>query len=267
MPYYKTDKITLYNGCCLDVMQQLNDDNVKVDMCLTDPPYGMTAAKWDSVIPLKSMWERVHNIVKFNGALCVFGCPPFSANLIMSNIDNFKYCWYWEKSVATCFQHSKNRPMAIMEEICVFSLASMGHKSLLKDKRMNYYPQGIKEAGKRTITDRTHGGYLGARPNQVGREYTAYTGFHNNLLKYNSVPKSKAIHVTEKPVDLLAYLIQCYTKEGDTVIDFTAGSGSTGEACLMTDRKCILIEKDKEMCEKIVERLGGGLLWNWSLEI
>ena len=260
MAYYKSKSVMLHNGDCLGIMDRMVQAGAVADMCLTDPPYGMIACKWDSMIPLAQMWRSVHQIVKVTGALCLFGCPPFSANLIMSNASNFKYCWYWEKNTPTGFQHSKNRPMAKVEEICVFSKAPMGHVSLLGDKRMEYYPQGIKEAGKATISSTLHGQYLGPRLNQIGKEYTTYTGFHHNLLTYNSVPRSVAIHPTEKPVELLAYLIRCYTKENDIVLDFTAGSGSTAEACLLTGRRCVLIERDEKMCEKIVKRLEG-LIW------
>ena len=242
----------LYKGDCLEVMDRLIKEGTKIDMVLTDPPYGTTACKWDSVIPFDEMWERINKLIKPNGATCLFCTQPFTTNLINSNMLNFKYCWYWEKSKANGFQHSKNKPMRIIEEIAVFSKAPIGHKSLLGDKRMIYNPQGIIPSGKRKITESTHCGntmggenHKSSRPNQVGRVYESYTNFPKDILKFNSIFGIGALHPTQKPIELLEYLIKTYTNEGEVVLDNCMGSGSTGVACFNTNRKFIGIELDE----------------------
>ena len=174
---------------------------------------------------------------------------PFTTVLINSNFKLFKYCWYWKKSKPNGWQHSKNRPMTAIEEICVFSKAPMGHISLLGDKRMRYYPQDIVNIGNKIISKVKHGRTMGARPNQVGKEYTAFTGFPHNVLEYPNVIGSKAIHPTQKPVPLLEYLIKTYTNEGETVLDNTMGSGTTGVAAVNLNRKFIGIEMDEHYFE------------------
>ena len=258
----KDRKYILYQGDCLEIMNRLIEEGVKVDAIITDPPYGTTACKWDSVIPLDEMWGRINKLIKPNGAICLFCTQPFTTNLISSNMPNFKYCWYWKKSKANGFQHSKNKPMRIIEEIAVFSKAPIGHKSLLGDKRMIYNPQGIIPSGKRKITESTHCGntmsgenHKSSRPNQVGIEYESYTNFPNDILIFNSIFGKGALHPTQKPVPLLEYLIKTYTNEGDLILDFTMGSGSTGVACLNTNRKFIGIELDEKYFNIARERL------------
>ena len=171
----------------------------------------------------------------------------------------FKYCWYWKKSKPNGWQHAKNKPMTAIEEVCVFSKASMGHVSQLGDRRMIYNPQGIKSIGTKKVTAVAHGTMMGARPNQVGKEYEAFTGFPHNVLEYPNVIGKQAIHPTQKPVALLEYLIKTYTNEGEMVLDNTMGSGSTGVACVNTNRKFIGIELNEKYydisCKRIKEAI------------
>ena len=148
--------------------------------------------------------------------------------------------------------------MAI-ETISIFSKASMGHKSLLGDKRMAYYPQGVTSKGQAVVAD-IHGRTLGARPNQVGRVYEAFTNFPNNVLEYDNLWGEKAIHPTQKPVSLLEYLIKTYTNEGETVLDNTMGSGSTGVACVNTNRKFIGIELDEKFYDISCKRIKNAII-------
>ena len=136
--------------------------------------------------------------------------------------------------------------MTKVEEVVVFSKAPMGHISQLGDKRMVYYPQGIKPIGKKKVTAVAHGKTMGARPNQVGKEYEAFTGFPHNVLEYPNVIGKQALHPTQKPVALFEYLIKTYTNEGDTVLDNVMGSGTTGVACKNLNRNFIGIELDEE---------------------
>lgn len=236
----------LYHGDCLEIMDKLIAKGIKVDMILTDPPYGTTDCKWDSIIPFDEMWLRLNKLIKNTGAICLFGSEPFSTRLRMSNFINYRYDWYWEKTKPSLYQHAKNRPMRAIENVCVFSESKWGHKSQLKDKRMDYNPQGVRSAGIKTVTEGYNaGGVVGKRPNQVGRQYEAFTGFPNDVLKFKSIIGNKCLHPTQKPVELLEYLIKTYTNEGDLVLDFTMGSGSTGVACLNTNRNFIGIELDE----------------------
>ena len=239
----KEDTIWLMKGDCLERMKEIPDGSV--DLILTDPPYGTTACKWDSIIPLELMWGELKRIIKPNGAIVMTASQPFTTILIHSNLKMFKYCWYWKKSKPNGWQHSKNRPMTAIEEVCVFSKSPTGHISQLGDRRMMYIPQGVSGAGVKTVKEVWHGRSMGARPNQIGKQYEAQTGFPNNVLEYNNVTGKKAVHPTQKPVALMEYLIKTYTVEGETVLDCFMGSGSTGVACINTNRKFIGIEKDE----------------------
>jgi site-specific DNA-methyltransferase (adenine-specific) len=232
----------LIQGDCLDVLPGLAAGSV--DCIIADPPYGTTACAWDAVIPLAPMWEQLKRIVKPGGAVVLFGAQPFTSMLVMSNLDQFKYEWVWKKSKPNGWQHAQNKPMKANEDILIFSAAPMGHDSLLGDARMHYTPQGIRSAGLGTVKPYWHGRTMGARPHQVGRNYEAFTGFPSNILEYANITGDEAEHPTQKPVSLLRYLIRTYTNPGETVLDFTMGSGTTGVACRMEGRSFIGIELD-----------------------
>ena len=233
---------TIHHGNCLDILPTLPAQSV--DAVITDPPYGTTACKWDSVIPLDAMWRELKRVIKPNGAIVLFAAQPFTSALVMSNLEQFKYEWVWRKSKPNGWQHAKNKPMKANEDILVFSPAPMGHAARLGDARMKYFPQGVHSAGNSTVKPYWHGRTMGARPNQVGREYEAFTGFPSNVLEYANITGSNAIHPTQKPAELLRYLVRTYTNAGETVLDFTMGSGTTGVACAMEGRNFIGIELD-----------------------
>ena len=245
--------IRLMQGDCLERMKEIESGSVDAIIC--DPPYGTTACKWDSVIPFPEMWERLNKLIKPNGAIVLFGSEPFSSALRMSNIKNYKYDWYWEKSKPNMWQHAKNRPMTKMELVSVFSNSSMGHKSILKEKRMEYNPIGVVDNGEITIRKSKHGRTMGARPNQVGKVVKSCTGFPHNVLKYSNIVGKKAIHPTQKPVALMEYLIKTYTNEGELVLDFTMGSGTTGVACKNLGRDFIGIEMDDKYFDIAKKRI------------
>lgn len=240
-------------GDCLEVMPLLPDKSI--DMILCDLPYGTTACKWDTIIPFEPLWAQYERIIKDNGAIVLTASQPFTASLISSNMKHFKYCWYWIKSKPNGFQHAKNRPMTKVEEVCVFSKSPMGHKSLLGTRRMVYNPQGVRPSGKKTISKVKHGRILGARPNQVGREYESYTGFPHNVLEFPNVTGKQAIHPTQKPVALFEYLIKTYTQPGEIVLDNCIGSGTTAIAALNTGRFFIGIEKEKKYVDIARKRI------------
>ena len=244
--------IDLMHGDCLELMKQIPDKSV--DMILCDLPYGTTACKWDNVIPFEPLWEQYNRIIKSNGAICLFGSEPFSSKLRMSNLKHFKYDWIWEKSMGLGFQHSKNMPLKRHEIISVFSKGSMGHYSLLKEKRMVYNPQGVIKDGVGTISESKHGKLLGKRPNQVGKVYEKQKNFPTSILTFPN-SNNKTVHPTQKPVALCEYLIKTYTNEGETVLDNCMGSGTTGVACVNTDRNFIGIELDDHYFEVATERI------------
>ena len=227
----------LYNGDCIEVMKTLKDKSI--DMCLTDPPYGTTACKWDTVIDFELMWAELKRIVKDNGAICLFGSEPFSSKLRCSNIKNFKYDWVWDKVTARGHLVAKKRPMQQTEIISVFQ----------NTKAHNYYPQMIKRP-KDKIEIRKTREY--ARTDIVGgkksilKEKVYDHWFPKNIIKISNANSSNtSVHPTQKPVPLLEYLIKTYTLENETVLDFTMGSGSTGVAAKNLNRKFIGIEQDE----------------------
>jgi len=238
--------IDLRFGDCLEVMKTI--ESVSVDAIITDPPYGTTACKWDSIIPFEPMWEQLNRIIKPNGAIVLFGSEPFSSALRMSNIKNYKYDWVWLKSRPSGLMHSKNMPMKKHEIISVFSYAKIGHKTQLKDKRMIYYPQGLLKINKIHKRPKPNGSgslTLGNRPSRKKEFKVDFTNYPHSILNFASVHNVGASHPTQKPVSLMEYLIKTYTKEGETVLDFTMGSGSTMLACKNLNRNGIGIEKDE----------------------
>lgn len=257
------EEYKLYNGDCLAVMDKLIEQGVKVDAVITDPPYGTTACKWDIVIPFDEMWNRLNKLIKPTGAIALFATEPFATKLRMSNLDNYRYDWYCIKTKPSLYQHAKNRPMRAVENACVFSKSKWGHKSQLKDKRMEYNPQGISSIGVKTVTKNFNaGGVVGERPNQIGKQYEAFTGFPTDVLEFKSITGKSCLHPTQKPVDLLEYLIRTYTNENDLVLDFTMGSGSTRVACINTNRKFIGVEINEKYFNIAKDRIEAATLSN-----
>ena len=249
-------KYKLYNGDCLEIMDKLIKDGVIVDAILCDPPYGTTACKWDTVIPFDEMWSRLNKLIKPNGAIVLNSTQPFTTKLISSNIENFKYCWYWKKKNAPNYPHAKNMPLKIIEEICVFSMAKIGHKTQLKNKRMEYNPQGLEKCEYYRSCNRGKSNEdLYIRPSHKGIQKVEFKNYPNSILEFDYDYK-KQVHPTQKPVDLLEYLIKTYTNENEIVLDFAMGSGSTGVACMNTNRKFIGIELDKNYFNIAKQRIG-----------
>ena len=212
-------------GDCLEVMKDIESGSI--DMVLTDPPYGTTACKWYSVINLELMWEQLKRIIKPNGAIVLTSSQPFTSALIMSNVKMFKYCWVWEKTAATGHLNAKRMPMKNHEDILVFY-----------KKQSTYNPQGIKPFNK-IVKKGGNGSCYGKSENEFFQENTNYPRTIQLFKK-----DSAKLHPTQKPVALMEYLIKTYTNKGETVLDFTMGSGTTGVACKNLNRKFIGIEND-----------------------
>ena len=227
------NKIELHQGNCLEVMKSIPDGSV--DMILTDPPYGTTACKWDSVIDLTLMWEQLKRVVKPNGAIVLMSAEPFTSMLITSNINCFKYRMDWNKKIPSGMSYARRRPMQQTEDICVFT----------KDgSKTAYYPQmtlrdkPIKSGG----TMKSESAPIANKDPNFKRTYEYKNP--TTLIEFGKIRKG-SVHPTQKPVDLMEYLLKTYTNEGETVLDFTMGSGTTGVACCNLSRSFIGIELDE----------------------
>ena len=238
--------INLMKGDCLERMKEIESGSV--DMILTDPPYGTTACKWDSVIDFELMWEQLNRIIKPNGAIVLFGSEPFSSALRMSNIKNYKYDWIWKKSIAGNPMLAKRQPLRISENISVFYSTQCFYnrqmtkaEGKIRDQRKEDN-HGSTTNG--TITSISKCGY--------SKDYDPSLRNPKNILEFNSI---RGQHPTQKPVALMEYLIKTYTNEGETVLDFTMGSGSTGVACKNLNRSFIGIEMDDKYFEIAKERI------------
>lgn len=235
--------INLMQGNCLELMKTIPDGSV--DLILTDPPYGTTACKWDSVIPFEPMWAELKRIIKPNGVIVLFGSEPFSSLLITSNLKGFKYRLDWNKKIPSGMSYAKYRPMQQTEDICIFT--SKGEKSV-------YHPQMIKR--EKPIKSGGVKPSASAPIKYKAKDFKKTYDYKNptTLLEFDKVRKG-SLHPTQKPVPLLEYLIKTYTQENETVLDFTMGSGSTGVAAKNLNRSFIGIELDETYFEIAKERI------------
>ena len=223
----------LYKGDCLEVMKKIPSGSI--DAIITDPPYGTTACKWDSVIDFDLMWEQLNRVIKPNGAIVLFGSEPFSSALRMSNIKNYKYDWDWNKKIPSGMAYARYRPMQQTERISIFT--SDGSKTIY-NPQMTLREKAIKGGGMSK----------GETTNNQNLKALKKTYTHKNpvtLLEFDKIRKG-SLHPTQKPVALMEYLIKTYTNENETVLDFTMGSGTTGVACVNTNRNFIGIEQDEK---------------------
>ena len=220
----------LFNGDCLEVMKGIEDKSI--DAIITDPPYGTTACKWDSVIDFDLMWEQLNRIIKPNGAIVLFGSEPFSSALRMSNIKNYKYDIIWNKEFGRDPFATNKRPMKAHETISLF----YKKQPIFNPQKTKGKPYKDKRVNQKVVSEH----YIKKR---VGIENK---GTREPISVINLRPSNyKSVHPTQKPVALMEYLIKTYTNENETVLDFTMGSGSTGVACYNTNRNFIGIEQDE----------------------
>ena len=252
------ERYKLYQGDCLEVMDELIEKGIKFDSIITDPPYGTTACKWDSVIPLDEMWERLNKLIKDNGAICLFGNEPFTSNLICSNLKGFKYRWDWNKKIPSGMGYAKYRPMQQTEDICVFT--RNGEKTIY-NPQMIKRENPIKSGGNNVRSSIYNGDATGFKCMGEGKEYKKTYEYKNptTLIEFDKIRRG-SVHPTQKPVDLLEYLIKTYANENDLVLDFTMGSGSTGVACMNTNRNFIGIELDENYFNIAKQRIEEALI-------
>jgi len=231
-------------GDCLERMKEIPDG--AVDMVLTDPPYGTTACKWDSIIPLEPMWEQLKRVIKPNGAIVMTASQPFTTTLIASNMKMFKYCWVWDKKLPTGFQMAKKRPLKQHEDVCVFSLKQTQYNpQMVPRDKPRVYNRGKCSVGGKTLNTVKHD----------GEDRTLTHFYPRSIFQSGNANNKGKVHPTQKPVALMEYLIKTYTNEGETVLDFTFGSLTTGVACANLSRNFIGIEKDPVYFNVGVNRL------------
>lgn len=234
-PNFVAGGVSLFQGDCLPLLKEFDDKSV--DMILCDLPFGTTRCRWDTVISIPELWREYNRIIKENGAIVLFGVEPFSTQMRIENLKNFKYDWVWLKSRPTGHLNAKKQPMRAYEIISVFY-----------KKQCTYNPQGLIEGefdnNRPSRGNKVMGEYVhGQERNNFG--ISKYTNYPKNVLQYPN-PNNKTLHPTQKPVDLLEYLIKTYTNEGDLVLDNCMGSGSTGVACIHTNRQFVGIEIDEK---------------------
>ena len=230
-------------GDCLERMKEIPDNSI--DMVLCDPPYGTTKCKWDSVIDFDLMWEQLKRITKDNGAICLFGSEPFSSYLRFSNIKMFKYDWYWNKKLASGHLNAKKQPLRLFEVVSVFY-----------SRQATYYPR-MRKGKLRKKGGNNKSSVYGSEVETISYNDQYYP---TNEIVISNANRSK-LHPTQKPVELLQYLIKTYTLKGETVLDFTFGSCSTGVACMLEGRNFIGIENNKEYF-----KVGKNRIKNWKDE-
>lgn len=239
--------IRLLNGDCIEEMEKLHSEGVKVDMILTDLPYGTTKEPWDEVIPYRKMWDAIVKITNKTTPILLFGQEPFSTYLRESNIKDYKYDYYWEKERLTNIMQVKRRPGKVIENISVFY-----------KEQPKYFPQMIKYEGQKR-TNKIRDGKLGRLVDEKNAKPIEYEDnglrYPTQLLKFKRDILKVNLHPTQKPIELLKWLILTFTEEGDTVLDFTMGSGSTGVACVETKRNFIGIELNEKYYNIAKERI------------
>jgi site-specific DNA-methyltransferase (adenine-specific) len=229
--------IQLFKGDCLEIMKSIPDKSI--DAIITDPPYGTTACKWDSVIPFDLMWQQLNRIIKPNGAIVLFGSEPFSSALRMSNIKGYCYDWIYDKKFGGNFVQAKRQPIKTHENISVFSIIG---KMPIYSPQMIKRDVPIKKGGNKQ--SKTIPIAITEKSIAFEKEHKSYdVKFPDSQLHY-SCRTDRGLHPTQKPVELIKYLIKTYTNENETVLDFTMGSGTTGVACKNLNRKFIGIEMD-----------------------
>ena len=229
----------IYNEDCLEGMKRIPDGSV--DMILCDLPYGLTASKWDAVIPNDLLWEQYERVIKENGAIVLFGNEPFSSHLRMSNIKSYRYDWKWDKVRGANFATVNRRPFNSFEDIMVFYKKQPTYNPQFWQGKPYEQKQGYVGEGKQTGLSRKE-----VVTKSDGRRYPL------SIIRFS---KENGLHPTQKPVPLFEYLIKTYTNEGETVLDNCMGSGTTAIACINTERNFIGFELDKTYYEKSLERI------------
>lgn len=232
----------LLQGDCLELMKDIPPESI--DMILCDLPYGTTNCRWDSEIPLEPLWEQYNRIIKEHGAILLFGQPPFSSRLVCSNLKMFRYEWVWHKPLPLGFLNANRMPLKATENISVFYKKLPTYNPQKTPGKP--YDKGVRRPNNTTIYDNFKGS---TNQDRIGQRYPV------NVLTFTNADHTNPLHPTQKPVPLLEYLIKTYTNPGELVLDNCMGSGSTGVACVRTDREFIGIELDEHYFDVAKERI------------
>jgi len=244
----------IYLGDCLEIMPYIKDNSI--DMVLCDLPFGTTACKWDTIIPLDKLWEQYERIIKNDGAMVLFGSQPFTSKLVMSNVKLFKCEWIYQKVVGSNFTTAKYMPMKEHENILVFSKGKTKYNPIMQER---------SESGKKRLQTPYHTNsstslevYSNISRTNAGKEYDQNLRYPSSVQKFNNrAVGARGLHPTQKPIELCEYLIQTYTDIDDVVLDSCIGCGTTAIASINTKRNYIGIEKDENYfnisCKRIDE--------------
>jgi len=240
-------------GDCLELMKDI--PNGSIDMILCDLPYGTTQCKWDTIIPFEPLWKQYERIIKPNGAIVLFGGEPFSSALRMSNIKNYKYEWYWKKNIPSGFQLATIQPQRCIENIIIFYSKQPVYNKQLRNTIIDY--RRVINGNEVKYKKKSEHNF-GTKPQKTERRETKDLKVNPvNFLDIKCVPRNGGyLHPTQKPVELMQYLIKTYTNENDLVLDNCAGSGTTAIACLNTKRQFIVMEKEQKYYDIILKRVG-----------
>ena len=240
---FENSDYELWKGDCLELMNDIPDKSV--DCIITDLPYGTTQCKWDTIIPFEQLWRQYNRIIKDNGAIVLFGTEPFSSHLRLSNLKNYKYDWIWDKVKGTGFLNAKRQPMRNHELISVF------YKKQCTYNPQKTYGHKMKKSyrSKDLQTD-----VYGEMKNDYTYESTER--YPRSIQVFSTDTQNSSLHPTQKPVALIEYLIKTYTNDGELVFDSCMGSGTTGVACINTNRRFIGIELDNNYFEIAKNRIG-----------
>lgn len=240
------NKPWLMLGDCLERMQEIPDGSIDMVMC--DMPYGTTSCRWDSVIPLESLWEQYRRIVKVDGAIVLTCMQPFTSILVTSKLDWFRYQMVWDKKNCSGFASSSYRPLTAHEDICLFSR----RKTTYNPQMVERTDQELKRLSYKTVTTTCSDVLATPVPGMTLNRFDARLKHPTTVIRINGVmnrSKEKAQHPTQKPIVLMEYLILTYTNECETVLDNCMGSGTTGVACVNTGRRFIGIEQHEPYFE------------------
>ncbi len=265
-----TGDACLYLANCLDIMPKLSG----VDCVIADPPYGTTAIEWDNVIPFNKMWPLIASITNDDSPICLFGAEPFSSHLRISNLLNYRYDWVWEKTMASNFASAKYQPLRYHEMISVFYKKAGKYFPISQPRAGRGWGRLSRTSGRvldgsRSTSKATGLDHSAAKEKRGSgyRHYDPVTIGPKSIQRFISVSNANGtkLHPTQKPIALLEYLIKTYTKKGETVLDFTMGSGTTGVACANLSRKFIGIEIEPKYfdiaCERITAAYAQGRLF------
>ncbi len=244
----------IIQGDCLEVMDKLIEDGVIVDVIITDPPYGITACKWDSVIPLKPMWRRLDKLIKPNGVIVMTASQPFTTTLISSNMEMWRHNLVWDKVSPSGHLNARKKPLSRHEDICVFSKSKHGQFTYNPQMRTGKFRNKSPKRSRDNVVGRCYGA-VRHKGNNFNDQY-----YPTSICRFSVGDRLNRVHPTQKPLSLMKYIIMNYSRESEVILDFAMGSGTTCVAAKQLGRKYIGIEIDEKYCDIARQRLSQEIL-------